>query len=597
MIASLLTLLLLAPLPLQAPGCASLEQLEQRFGKNVLVPDPAGLGPPEGVADDTVLQRHLGTEPKTLNAIVNNDGNLTDSLVAYVAFDLAQRHRDDPTRIAPGAADYASVTDDLRTVTVRLRRGLHWQFPAVDRTDERYAWLGDLFADGAPELTTDDIKFTHDLILDENTNTHLRDQLEGSSIEILDRYTFQVHWDRLFVYALDTSIFWEQILPRFLFSRDEDGRVFDPAEQGAAINTHWYNNRMCGYGPYEFISVDPGVEIVLRRKEDFHLFRPAIQEIHWQVTEDGEAWTLRTLEGSLDYMVLMAQQYRKYYLEAKDGTFLRSDRFRLKSYDKMNYIYLAWNNRRPPFDDHRVRNAMGLALNREAILEKILLGLGETVNSHVFYRHPHFNPGPGALPFDLDRASELLDQAGWEDENDDGVRDKVVEVVRDGRVAKDRVDLSFSILTFAGASELEAMLAVYQQDLRKIGVEMTPEPVTWGTMIDRAYNDREFDGFVGLINLGWNLDFYHAFHSQGASNYSGFSDPEADELIVRYRGTKDDEERRKMAFRIQEILFEQQPYTFFIRQRRMSVFPAWLENVHYAVARPQLLSFAWYRSK
>ena len=46
--------------------------------------------------------------------------------------------------------------------------------------------------------------------------------------------------------------------------------------------------------------------------------------------------------------------------------------------------------RRPPFDDPQVRNAMGLAFNREAYLEKIFHGLGEPVNSHVFYRHPHF---------------------------------------------------------------------------------------------------------------------------------------------------------------------------------------------------------------
>ena len=598
MIASLFTLLLLTLLPTQMPGNATLEDLAQRFGENILVPDPAGLGPPEGVADDTVLQRLLGSEPKTLNAIVTNDGNLVDSLVVYIAFDLATRHRDDPSGYAPGVADYASATDDLRTVTVRLRQGLHWQFPAVDQSDDRYIWLADLFKNGAPELTADDIKFTHELIMDENSNaTHLRGQLEGSSIEILDRYTFQVHWDRFFVYALEKSIFWEQILPRFLYSRDEDGTVFDQAEQGTAINTHWYNNRMCGYGPYEFASVDPGVEIVMRRKEDFSIFRPAIAEIHWQITEDSEAWTLRLLEGSLDYTVLMPQQYRKYYLEAKAGSFIRTSSFQTKPYDKLEYVYLAWNTRRPPFDDPLVRNAMGLAFNREAYLEKIFHGLGEPVNSHVFYRHPHFNPEPGGLPFDLEKASRLLDTAGWGDADDDGVRDKVVMVKRDGRLQPERIDLSYSILTFAGSAEFEAMLSVYQQDLRKIGVEMKPEPVTWSTMVNQAFMDRNFDCFTGLLSLSWNLDFYHAFHSAGDSNYSGFGNQEADDLIVRYRETADDEERRKMAFRIQEILFEQQPYTFFMRRERVSVFPSWLENVHYSVARPQLVSYGWYRSR
>ncbi|MBI4879405.1 MAG: hypothetical protein HY812_07055 [Planctomycetes bacterium] len=586
-------LLLLAAQPFAwcaGPDQMTLAELDVAFGPNVLAADPAGLGPPPGVRDDTVLRRWFGSAPGALNALVANDANLVDSLIVYCCLDLALRHRDDPGKWAPGAADYASVTEDLSCVTVRLREGLRWQFPAVDRDDPRYSWLVELFADEPPELCAADVKFTHDVIMNPDAGVdHAHSYFEGSRVEILDRRTFRVHWERFYVYALETSISWTQILPQFLYARDEDGHAIPAEEFGKAFRQHWHNSRLCGYGPYEFVRMEPDTEIVLRRMDDFPVFRPAIQEIRWEIVRDGEATVLRMLDGQVDYNVFMPQQYRKYVLEAKEGSPFRGGRFRTKPYEKLEYIYLGWCCKRPPFDDARVRNAMSLAFHREAFLSKVYFDLAALVDSPVYYRHPHHNPDLPAIPFDLGKASKLLDEAGWGDQDGDGVRDKTI--------GEARRDLRFTMITFTDSTEFDTVLAVYREDLKKIGVDMQVERLPWGQFQKRVYVDQEVDAYTGLVGLGWEVDFYDYFHSQGGSNGGGFRDAEADELIVKYRETAAGDERLKLALRIQEILHREQPFTFFLRRIRMSAYQPWLENVEYAVARPQLLSFGWYRAK
>ncbi len=572
------------------PDQMTLAELEAAFGPNVLVADPAGLGPPPGVRDDTVLCRWFGTAPKALNALVANDANLVDSLIVYCCLDLALRHRDDPSKWAPGAADYASVSEDRSSVTVRLREGLRWQFPAVDRDDPRHAWLLDLFAEDPPELGAADVKFTHDVIMNPDAGVdNVRSYFEGSRIEILDRRTFRVRWDRFYVYALETSISWQQILPEFLYARDEGGRAIPAEEFGKAFREHWHNNRLCGYGPYEFVRMEPDTQIVLRRMDDFPVFRPAIQEIHWEIIRDAEATVLRMLEDQLDYNVLMPQQYRKYVLEAKEGSPFRGGRFQTRPYEKLEYIYLGWCCKRPPFDDARVRKAMSLAFNRQAFLSKVYFDLAALVDSPVFYRHPHHHPDLPAIPFDLGQAGKLLDEAGWGDADGDGVRDKVI--------GEAQHDLRFTMITFTNSEEFDTVLAVYREDLKRIGVDMRVECLPWPQLLQRVYVDEEFDAYTGLVGLGWEVDFYDYFHSQGGANHGGFCDAEADELIEKYRGTTAGDERVKLAHRIQEILHREQPFTFFLRRIRLSVYQPWLENVEYAVARPQLLSFGWYSAK
>ena len=576
-----------------SPANMTLEQLETAFGPNRLTVDPTGHTPPAGVPRDTVLRRWYGSAPRTLNGLLWTDANLYDSLIAYCTLDPAIKHPADPSQWAPGVADYASMSGD-QTVTVRLLKGIHWQYPAVDRDDPKYAWLEPLFADGAPELTAWDFAFTFDLIHHpENTATY-RTYMKGATCAVLDRYTFQVRWRDFNVYAFDLSVSYPQIFPEFLYSRDEEGNVLSKAEVGAYFNDHWHNSMVCGYGPYEFKSFDPNDQIVIERVDDFPTIRPAIERIEWKIIPDSEQVVLNMLDGKLDFTVLMPDQYRKWVEKPGDDSPFRGDDFETMPYEKMEYLYIGWNCRRAPLDDKRVRLALAHAFNRQAFLDNQFNGLGALVDSHVFYKHPHYHGDLAPIRFDLDVASRMLDDAGFGDEDGDGVRDKRVD---DEKV----VDLSFTIKVFQASNELQSVLAIYREDLLSIGVDIKVEVQPWAELFPQMKSG-DFDAYTGLWGLGWALSFYNQFHSDSidvAGNYVGFQSEESDELIHKYvyGGITDDDERREIALRVQEILHEEQPYLFFMRRNRISAFASWLDGVSFSPARPQLMSFSWHAAK
>lgn len=576
-----------------SPDDLSLAEMEACFGPNALVEDPRGYTYPDGASFDTVLYRHYdATTDTVLNGLINTSANLSDSIVAHCLMDIGIRHRGDPNRWAPGIADYASVTDDRRVVTIRLRPGITWQFPVLDADDPRRDWLEALYAEGAPEVTAADYAFTLDAIQDPDVACAYASYYGSARIRVLDRYTFQVVWDEFYVYALEMIIGFPQLLPEFLYSRDERGRPVAREELGAAIRAHWHNTRLLGYGPYEFVASVPNEEIVIRRKEGFAPMRPAVKEIHW-VAAGPEAAPQRMVDGQLDFQVFMPDTFRKWVTEGGADSPFNDGTFTVQPYEKLEYFYLGWNCRRPPFDDARVRRAMSTAFHREAFLRNQWGGAGELVDTHVLVGHPHRKNDLAPIRFSLDDASAMLDDAGWGDENGDGVRDK--------RIGGERVDLSFEMSCFQPtvSAEMFSVMEVYREDLRSIGVEMKLEPMPYPDLM-ASLSKFEFEAYTGVWGLGWNVDFTNMFHSDGVRNgrnYVGYQNAEVDELSERYvrGGVVDDAERKRMAYRIQDILREEQPYTFFMRRTRYASFPSDILGVEFAPVRPQLLTFPWYR--
>ncbi len=578
-----------------ATGDASIAELEKRFGKNLLAPDPDRVLPPKDAPDQGILRRWWGDRSNGFNVYLTNDANLVDALLVYVMHDFAPRWKNDPNRFAPGVADYASVSDDSKTVTLHIRPGIRWQFPVVDKDDPKHRWLVDRFAKEPPELTAEDIRFTLATIQDPEVDPSGYAAIyKGAKIEVIDPHTYQVVFDRPKVTAMSTAVGFDQVLAKFLYSRTEDGRELSGAELSHALAKPWYTY-LCGYGPYEFVRYDPNKEIVVRRKDDFPFCHPPIKELHWQIIPDQEQPILRLLGGEIDHTVFGPTQLKRYWIDAADGSeFKGGGKYSTDRYEKMEYSFIGWNHRRAPFDDARVRRALSLAFNRARFLDKCFGGFGALVDSHVWYKNPQHNPELAAMPFDLEFAAHLLDEAGFEDSNGDGVRERV-EKDKDGK--ETRKDFAFTIKGVADSPEWADTLALYRDDLKRIGVDMKIVSLPWGTLRPQVYGEHDFDAFVGNTAIAWDPDFLPTYHSGEAKdglNVTGYSNPEIDELVEKHRECIDPEKRKELAWKIQEIVWRDQPVTFFIRRDRLAVFTDRLKNVGHAMARPQLVSFDWW---
>ena len=160
---------------------------------------------------------------------------------------------------------------------------------------------------------------------------------------------------------------------------------------------------------------------------------------------------------------------------------------------------------------------------------------------------------------DRKKAAQLLDEAGWIDRDGDGVREKIIN----GSVRR----FEFDMLCWSSSPTFKTICSIYKEDLRKIGVLMNVQALDWAIMQKRM-EDRDFDAYTGAWALAYESDPYQIWHSSQAdvpksSNMVSFRNAEADRIIEKARETFDLEERKRLFHRFHEILYEEQPYTFF----------------------------------
>src|SRR5690606_3356330 len=141
---------------------------------------------------------------------------------------------------------------------------------------------------------------------------------------------------------------------------------------------------------------------------------------------------------------------------------------RLIASPSRQWNYLAFNTRRPLFQDARVRRAIAMALNRQQMVDALVYGYGAVGRSTVTPAHWSYDASDPQtmIPHDPDRARQLLAEAGWEDRNGDGVLEDA-----QGR------EFRFSLLTNAGNDVRRDMIEIIEAQLRPLGIVAQPRLV------------------------------------------------------------------------------------------------------------------------
>ena len=236
-----------------------------------------------------------------------------------------------------------------------------------------------------------------------------------------------------------------------------------------------------------------------------------------------------------------------------------SDAAELMRYPSRGYVFVGWNARRPQLADKRVRQALTIGTNRQEIVDALLQGYGTVANGSVPPFHWAHDPSVGreAMAYDQDAARALLDAAGWVDRDGDGVREN-----GDG----DR--LSISIKYNDGNGIRQGMAEIMQEQLAEIGVEVAPTVVEWLTLLSQI-NDptrRDFDGFV----MGWtgeykldDTDLFHSGSLSGPFAWAGTRRPDIDSFLDELPLVVDRADATPLWKQYQELLVDEQPFTFF----------------------------------
>lgn len=461
---------------------------------------------------DTLIVGSIG-EPSILVPMLASDSASFD--VAGLIFNGLVKY-DTDLGVVSDLAESWEISKDGLVITFHLRRGVTW-------------------TDGV-EFTADDVMFGYRTIIDEKTPTaYKEDYLQVKKAEVLDKYTFRVIYEKPFAPALTTWGFMV-VLPKHLL-------------EGKDITKTDFGRHPVGTGPYVFKKWLSGQEVVLSSNRDYFEGRPYIDKYVYRVIPDQAAMFLALKTGNIDIMGLTPLQYTK----QTDNDFFRKN-FRKYRYPVFSYTYLGFNLRHPWFQDIRVRQAIAHAINKNEIVDVVLFGLGSPATGPYVPNTWPYNPHVKKYEYDPEKAKKLLKEAGWEDTDGDGIVDK------DGK------NFEFTILTNMGNNQRKKAATIIQWRLKEVGIKVNIRVLEWSAFINEFIDKRRFEAVI----LGWGInldpDQYDIWHSSKTGekefNFVSYSNPEVDDLLEKGRRTFDIEERKRVYFRIQEILAEELPYIF-----------------------------------
>ncbi len=204
----------------------------------------------------------------------------------------------------------------------------------------------------------------------------------------------------------------------------------------------------------------------------------------------------------------------------------------------------------PFLTEQAVRQALAYGLDRDKLLTEVIPGVGLEADSPILPGTWAHNPETPKYPYDPERAMKLLDDAGWVDTNNDGVREK------DGQ------ELAITILSDDAPHSI-AISQTMAQDWARIGVRATPQPVSFTGLVTDFLVPRNFDVALVSVELIGDPDPYPLWHSSQTSpkgqNFGGWDNREADILMEQARLTSDRDERRQLYFEFQRIFAENLP--------------------------------------
>ena len=495
---------------------------------------------------------HYNAQPATLNPITYKD--VYGSVILFesgVYTTLLERDPESLDLIGRLAESW-EISDDKLQITMAIKPEARW-------------------SDGAP-VVAEDVAFSFRVMMlstvdAQRTQTYY---VDCEKVEAISDRKVRFTWKKKYFKSLEMSG-GLNIIPKHVI--DPEGLIdSDPKAFAEKINKwrfEWEGKPQVCNGPYLLEEWNQSANrVVLRRNDDYWGPKPPLQKLVFRFISDDTAALQALKADEFDAMWLTPEQWQN---QTDDPAFL--ERFIKRKYYRVTsgYNYIGWNNRRAPFDDMRVRQAMSYLVPRDLIIEKIFYNLRKPVNGPFAMGSKQSNPEIGQWPFDPAKAAALLSEAGFADTDGDGILD------RQGK------PLTFSIAIPSGSPAYEQVVTLIQDEMAKVGVKMNIDPYEWSVFTGRL-DSRDFDACM----LGWGGtvegDPYQIWHSSSSenkgSNHIGYENAEVDDLIIKAREEFDEDARNAMYHRIHEIIFNEQPYTFLITGPSLMATSKRLRNVN-----------------
>ena len=466
--------------------------------------------------------RNLGSEPENLHPIRSTD--LYSSIVQGYVLDTLLVRNLDTYKLEPHLAEKWEVSADHKTFTFTIRPSVQWH-------------------DGKP-LTVKDVAFSFKAYKDPSFGgAHFLPYLENiQSVQVLDKTRVRFKANKKYFGNLSV-LGTLQIIPEHIY-KDKEKKL---------------SRKLMGSGPYVLKQYERGKKIILEQNKNW--WGRAVKSDHYRIPRvvfrfirDENDELIRMAAGDFDFLSLGAEAYMKKTNKPPWGVDIIKKEISNKQ--PSGYNYIGWNLKDPLFKDKRVRKALSYLMNREMMNKKFQYGKSKLATGPWYSWSDYADPSIKPILFDPTKAGKLLSLAGWKDIDKNGTLDKTL----DGKKTEFKFTLIFS------RKEFEKYLTIYQQDLKKSGIDMSLRFMDWSAFL-KLIQEKKFSA----VNLGWSggsveLDPKQIWHSEsarkGGSNFISYSNPEVDRLIEKGRVEMNRKKRIQIFKKVYGLIAEDYPYLF-----------------------------------
>jgi len=454
------------------------------------------------------LHLSIGANPSRLNPLIATDS--ASSTIHRWIFNGLVRYDKDGNIEPELASSYEFITPTQLQFT--LKEDVHW-------------------SDGEP-FSAKDVVFTYETITSPKVFTPYSSGFDiVESVEAVGEHKVIVNYKTPYFKALE--IWMMGILPRHLLHDSQD------------IMTDPFNQAPIGTGPYTLETFELSKNIVLRANPNYFEGTPKLDRLIFHFLPDPSTEFMMLRSKKLDLSTITPLQYERQL----DSSF--HEAYQIVEDISHTYTYMGFNLEKPPFDDIRVRQALSYAIDRQALVDILLFGHGRICTGPFMPGTEAFNPSVKAPLTDIEKAKELLAQAGYNESN----------------------PLTFTLTTSAGARANVAEILQYQ--LAKAGIVMKIRVLEWQAFLNTVILPRRFESVLLAWSLGLKSDAYSIWHSQsirkGGFNFVGYKNDRVDALIKEAEKTIDQEKFGQMYQEIFAQIAQDLPYLFLYIPNSLSV--------------------------
>lgn len=466
------------------------------------------------VSGGTVVIGLLG-DPKTLNPLVA--ASIESRSIIDLVFLKLLEEQSDFVSFKPKLARSWEFGADSLTVTFALRDDVVW-------------------ADGA-SVTAHDVRFTWELQVDTLVawpSRSVKERIE--EVEVIDDYTVRFRFSGRYPYQLmDAND--GVILPRHVLEKVPRGE----------IRVCEFGRSPLGNGPYKLARWESELYVELEKNPRYYeRGLPRLDRVVFRIVPDMTALVTQLESGEIDCLESIP-------IDAVAEIRANHPQIRIYTYLSRQQLFIAWNLRHPLFRSRETRRALAMAVDTDEIIRTLWGGMARASDGPM---HPILWAHDSSMmpvPFDPEGAKALLAANGWADHDGDGVLDN------------GGMRFEFEMIANQGNQLRTDVMTMTQEYLRRIGIRVVTRTFEWNTFVEKITGG-DFESCVFGWKTATRADLTDLWRSTsvppGGFNIARYENAAVDSLIDLARSSLDLDDARRLWFRCQRLIFDDQPVLF-----------------------------------